>query len=245
MSWKRFTVQETAEILINGVPLTIVDGNLNVNSTVIGSNSVPYTTGALTVNEENIETPELYNSGNLNIISGDGNITLNPDGNTIINSPNFNGYELLNIGSPNQNNSAVTKSYVDTQLSGVSSPLKVQTFISNGNILTLNTTTQTLLTAVSGKVFKIISIRFFTYPNLVCSGNLIFYNGTTPVNWTLPATVMTCSSTNNISFGYPSGGLSTVVNTDFKVGASSAFSGSGTTYFTILYTLSDATSTYD
>lgn len=242
MSWKRFTLLETAEILMQNVPINVTEGSLTVNNVSIGSNNtVPYTTGALTVNENNIETPEILAGGTLNIISDSGDINLNPDGYTYVNRPNFNGYELKNIANASQSTSAVTKSYVDGLLNV---PLKVQTVISNGQMLTLNTVPVSLLTAVSGKIFNIQSVRFFTYSSIAGTGSLQFFNGTTPMNWTAPVTVVTCSSGNNVSYVRPSS-YTTVPNTDFIVSATSALTGSGTTYVTIVYTLSDYNATYD
>jgi hypothetical protein len=49
---------------------------------------------------------------------------------------------------------------------------------------------------------------------------------------------MTCGSQVNISFVHP-GSYTTVHSTDFKIGAASAFTGSGTTFIIIIYSLSD------
>lgn len=248
MSWSRFLTPNFAAIQINNDIITSNDGTLNVDYTPVSS-GVPhtFTAGALSVNPSNINIgpDNLYiDSNNIYTSNGPLSVFTNNNGNIFIQPDNSGTTTITKLVEPTNNQDPATKHYVDTALSSLSSPLKVQTFISNANILNLHNTTQTLITAVSGKVFNIISIRFFTYPDLTCSGNIVFYNGTTPINWTLPATVMTCSTQNNVSYAHPIS-YSTVPNTDFKVGASSAFTGSGTTYFTILYTLSNSTSTYD
>ena len=244
MSWKRFMNLETSEIIINSTPLTVTDGELFVNNNVIGNNtSLPFIIGALQVHSDKIITPEVYTNNDLNIVSGGGNIILNPDSYTIINNPDFNGYELKNIADANSSNSAVTKSYVDGVVSGLSGPTKLNVIISNSELLNLHITHKTLITAVSGKVFNIQYIRFFTYTDLSGSGTISFYNGSTPMNWTAPATIVTCSSQDNISYVHPTS-YSTTFSSDFNITTSSAFTGSGTTYITIYYTVSDISQIY-